>query len=194
MKKKKYYYKHVYDSAYAKAYYRKNKDKVRGWTKKWTDKNKEHMRKYLKNWREKHRDLLKARRNTPEEKKKRAIRNHIYHLSSRKGNKEYLKKHRKWVAGYAKRNPIKFRLHKLVSNIRQRCINPRYNGYKYYGGRGIKCFLNTKDLLFLWERDSAKNMKSPSVDRIDPDGNYELSNCRFLELHLNRPRLRNRVK
>ena len=31
-------------------------------------------------------------------------------------------------------------------------------------------------------------MDRPSIDRIDPKGNYELSNCRFIELRENNAR------
>jgi hypothetical protein len=37
----------------------------------------------------------------------------------------------------------------------------------------------------MWKRDKAHLLARPSVDRIDNDGNYELSNCRFIELHEN---------
>jgi hypothetical protein len=68
-----------------------------------------------------------------------------------------------------------------LSGIRQRCSNPRHTVYRYYGGRGIKCFLTIEEIRFLWHRDGADTMKRPSIDRIDSNGNYELSNCRFIE-------------
>lgn len=54
-----------------------------------------------------------------------------------------------------------------------------------YGKRGIKFLMKLSDFEFLWFRDSAYKMERPSIDRIDPRGNYETSNCRFIELRKN---------
>lgn len=66
--------------------------------------------------------------------------------------------------------------------ITQRCNNINN---KIYGGKGIKNLLTKEECYFLWERDNAKNMKRPSIDRIDNDGDYILNNCRFIELGKN---------
>lgn len=76
-----------------------------------------------------------------------------------------------------------FRL--LLSNIRQRCTNPKRHNYASYGGRGISCLLTVADLKSLWERDNASSLKKPSIDRIDVNGNYVYENCRFIELSEN---------
>lgn len=69
--------------------------------------------------------------------------------------------------------------------IRQRTTGKRGLANKNYGGRGIKCLITKDDLKTLWIRDKAEKMLRPSIDRIDVNGNYELSNCRFLELKVN---------
>jgi hypothetical protein len=74
---------------------------------------------------------------------------------------------------------------KTLSNIKQRCNNKKFPKYKYYGGRGIKCLITSQELKELWFRDKAHEMKKPSIDRIDNDGNYCIENCRFIERFLN---------
>ena len=55
-----------------------------------------------------------------------------------------------------------------------------------YAKRGIKCFLTAEQIKLLWFRDKAYLMKQPSIDRINGLNNYELNNCRFIELNINR--------
>jgi len=72
-----------------------------------------------------------------------------------------------------------------LTEIKSRCNNPNNTIYKYYGGKGIKCQIMAIELEELWFRDKAYMMKKPSIDRIDNDGNYELRNCRYIELSKN---------
>lgn len=74
---------------------------------------------------------------------------------------------------------------KILYGARSRCKNPKAAGYKYYGGKGIKCFLTKKQAKFLWERDKGYSLRKPSIDRINSMGNYELINCRFIEVSEN---------
>lgn len=66
-----------------------------------------------------------------------------------------------------------------------RCNSVGHKNYKYYGLRGIKMNLKPTDCRLMWERDKAEYMRKPSLDRIDPSKNYELANCRFVELSYN---------
>lgn len=62
-------------------------------------------------------------------------------------------------------------------------ISTRCNGKtQYYHKKGIKNFLNTADLKYLWFRDKAYLMERPSIDRKNSDKHYTLENCRYLEL------------
>lgn len=76
-----------------------------------------------------------------------------------------------------KNNPWSNALYKA----RSRCRNKTDNAFKYYGGRGIKCFLTHGDMEFLWDRDKAWNLSHPTIDRINNDGDYEVGNCRYIE-------------
>ena len=64
-------------------------------------------------------------------------------------------------------------------NMMSRCVNPNMPNYKHYGGRGIevcKEWLNPENFL----RDMGRRPNgSMSLDRINNDGNYEPSNCRW---------------
>lgn len=72
---------------------------------------------------------------------------------------------------------------RLLWDIRSRCLNQRVNNWrKIYFAKGIKCFLTHADIDYLWKRDKVYNLKRPSIDRIDSEGDYTLENCRFIEL------------
>lgn len=62
--------------------------------------------------------------------------------------------------------------------MRQRCNNVKAVKYPSYGGRGIKiCERWNKFENFL--ADMGHKPNGTSIDRVDNDGNYELSNCRW---------------
>jgi hypothetical protein len=79
---------------------------------------------------------------------------------------------------------------KHYSSAKYRCNSPKCSSYKFYGGRGIKFLMTVEDFKFLWFRDLAWLLKRPSIDRKDPDGNYELGNCQFIELADNKKKQR----
>ncbi len=68
---------------------------------------------------------------------------------------------------------------------KERCNSSKHIQYKDYGGRGIRNYLTLNDVKKLWFRDKAYLMKKPSIDRENNDRDYELSNCRFIELKIN---------
>jgi hypothetical protein len=86
---------------------------------------------------------------------------------------------------YWKEYHSKFPCVRILSHIRFRCLNKKSDHYKYYGARGIKCLITKSEIKTLWFQDRAYELKNPSIDRKDNDGNYEFSNCRFIELKQN---------
>ena len=64
---------------------------------------------------------------------------------------------------------------------KRRCKNQNVYAYRWYGAKGIKMLLTTQEIKTLWKRDHADQMERPSIDRINPRGDYHFGNCRFIE-------------
>ena len=101
---------------------------------------------------------------------------------------EVLKK-RNTTHGFADtKNKQKFRFYLIWSNMQKRCLNSNSAQYKDYGGRGIKvcerwleAFENFRDDMYesYLKHIEKFGEKETTLDRIEVDGNYELSNCKW---------------
>lgn len=80
-----------------------------------------------------------------------------------------------------------------------RCYNESVQNYKYYGARGVTVcdeWLNSENGMINFYNWAMNNgyKEGLSIDRIDPYGNYEPSNCRWATMKEQRKNQRERSK
>lgn len=92
------------------------------------------------------------------------------------------------------------RLYGLWGSMIDRCNNPNAHEYENYGGRGITVcdeWRNDYTKFETWAMangyDEKSDRKNCTLDRIDPNGNYEPSNCRFATMKIQQRNKRNNV-
>lgn len=68
----------------------------------------------------------------------------------------------------------------IWKGMKERCNNPKNKSYHNYGGRGIKVFDRWLDSFENFINDMGERpSKNHQLDRINNDGNYEPSNCKW---------------
>lgn len=86
------------------------------------------------------------------------------------------------------------RLYKIWERMKSRCNNPNARSYKYYGGRGINVCKEWENFVPFAKWAEANGYSDDlTIDRIDVNGDYEPSNCRWVTMKVQQNNKRNNV-
>lgn len=92
------------------------------------------------------------------------------------------------------------RLYKVWVAMRKRCNTPTDKSYKYYGAKGVTVckewddYATFKEWAYKNGYDESAERGACTIDRINPFGNYEPSNCRWITMEEQRQNTRKKHK
>ena len=79
-------------------------------------------------------------------------------------------------------NGKKTKLYRVWCGMKERCSNPHNKKFQHYGGKGIKVcdeWIHNYSAFHEWSMANGYK-EGLTIDRINGDGNYEPSNCRWV--------------
>ena len=85
------------------------------------------------------------------------------------------------------------RIYRIWKEMKKRCYNPKTRNSKYYYARGIKVceeWKNNFQAFYDWSMQNGYNDKL-TIDRIDVNGDYKPSNCRWVDTYTQNNNSRN---
>lgn len=85
------------------------------------------------------------------------------------------------------------RLYQCYADILQRINNKKNKFYKDYGGRGIRCEFTDYESFKSWALSNGYT-QGLTIDRVDVNGNYSPSNCRWATPKIQGNNRRNTIK
>lgn len=80
------------------------------------------------------------------------------------------------------------------ASMMTRCYKPNHKAFKWYGGKGITVCQSWRKSFPAFFADMGPRPKGFQIDRIDSNGNYEPSNCRWASVKTQHQNITSAVK